>query len=202
MELLTIPLWILVYQLISISNNNIKRNIMSTIHSLVAIYLCLNDYHITIFYWSSSYYIYDLVMQLLSSSGLLSASTMTLALHHIIAIYTLEYFKLGENELTYIFTYMFMLLEISNIPVYIMYYWKQICKDKPDMNNFIKNFITKILLMCEILSFMLMRLTYSLYLLLINYHLFTMDLIFISLFLYLLSLFWWINMLYQIKKVN
>lgn len=200
MYILLVCVWILFYTTIPILNQNIKRNLISVIHSITCVILCLMNLPEQIFYLSSSYYTYDMILQILTTAKIFNASTISMSIHHIIGVYSLQYLISNNKELVDIFLYMFMLLEISNFPVYIMYHWKQSYGKKSSEKKFSVTLITKILLILEIVTYFVFRMTYTLYLLIINYQLVPMDLMIISVVLYLLSIFWWMNMIYQLKN--
>ena len=201
MQILLVCLWVLLYSLIPILNNNIKRNIISAIHSILTVILCTYQDPYYIYYISTSYYTYDMVLQLLGTQKMLNVSTISLGIHHIIAVYSLQFIINGPKEFTDPFLYMFMLLELSNFPVYIMYHWKQTNGKKNDDNdNGYILIITKILLTIEIIIYFTLRLTYSLYILIVNSNSMPTEILITSAMLYLLSIFWWVSMLNQIRK--
>lgn len=217
MYILNVCIWVLYYKLLLIDNQNIKRNFISLTHSILCIIFCSIQYSELIYYLSTSYYTFDLIMQLLTTTNLLNTSTLTLGFHHIISIYGIQYL-LTDNKFLDVFMFIFMLLEISNIPVYIMYYWKHVMKniklnenlkDNYNLKNkyfnneynieIINYIITKILLMIEIIFYLVFRMSYSLYLTLINIKIIPNDLLILFTSLYLLSIFWWINMIHQLN---
>lgn len=201
MYILLSSIWVLFYVLLPISNQNIKRNLLSFLHSIMCVIMCIYELPSYIFYLSSSYYTYDLIMQLLTTNKLLNASTISMSFHHIIGVYGLQYLNSNNEILINNFLYMYMLLEISNFPVYIMYHWKQIIdKKKTEIDNFYIRLISKILLIIEIITFTILRISYSSYLLITTYNIFPNDILIISALLYILSCFWLLNMLYQLKK--
>ena len=199
MIVLLVPIWILFFRILNIINQNIKRNLISSVHSMICIILCYQNKNNMIYYWSTSYYVYDLIIQLIFSPTIYNTTNMTLSLHHIIAVYTLEYLRTSDKNFLELFMFMFLILEVSNIPMYLMYHWIQINKKKENENIYNK-IITKLLLILEMLAFLILRIIYSLYVLVTTYHLLSYDIILISILLYMMSVFWWTSMVHQLIK--
>lgn len=192
-----VPLWILVYLKLTNISQNIKRNLFSAVHSIICIILCYCDYDLAIFYWSISYYVYDLIIQVIATK-LFNIPSLAMIFHHIISIYTLTFLRNSEKEMNDLFVLTFMLLEISNFPIYITYHWKQIYGKK--LETKLAKYIMKILLLSEIISFFVIRLTYIPYIIILNYHIISIEIIIITILLYTLSTLWWLSMIKQFKK--
>lgn len=186
-----IILWILFYNILRFDNINVKRNFINTVHSLLAIILCYYHYNHIIYFYSISYYVYDMIIQYSINKKICHVPSITIFFHHIIAIYILSFLNTGEKHIISIMIYIFMILEISTLPVYAVYYFKHTKKHIR---------LIKILTVIEIIVFLVLRLIYSPYLLITNWHSFPLQLILSSIYIYTLTWIWFIFMILQLFK--
>lgn len=186
MYLILTIIWFIYYNYIN-NNNKIKRNMISATHSVITILLCYFNQYALVYYISTSYFIYDSILQIYNN--IMNRASILMLFHHVISIYALQYLYDYENHL--LLMYCYMILEISNIPMYIMYHLVKTRNRRKYLVNFV--------LLCEIFSFMILRVVYLGYVYVNNITRYSYDIIVIATLLYILTLVWLIGMINQFK---
>lgn len=103
----------------------LTRNCLSATHaSIVVLAYLLNIPGHTVFYVSCGYYILDGSMEVGDFITNRRLQNCLMIFHHIISVYGLSY--LFVSELYHHIYYAFFLIEVSNFPIYIVYYLKTI----------------------------------------------------------------------------
>ena len=142
-------LWALTTFLIYIKNKRefkITRNLVSTTHAcgvIISSYLNLDNHYL--YYWSVCYYITDAMYEIYTIRKIYNLGML---LHHIVTIGVLNYL-LNPITMSYMRT-AFLLSEISNLPMYLVYHLKS--------NKFEQNIMLRLLIFVEAMGFLFLRL--------------------------------------------
>ena len=192
--LVCMSLWALELNLLYIIcnyNRKIARNLVSATHAILVI-LCytLNVTAKNMFYVSYGYYLMDLCIELhyLLFHNNKITSSLALIIHHIISCYILCY--LNGNYVPKYLYYSFFIIELSNIPIYIVYHLRRI-----KYNN---KTILKCLLYLEAVSFIFFRLILCGINIHNSYKYIPNDVLISALSIYLISIIWTYALFVQI----
>lgn len=129
-------------------NNSLKlsRNFISAIHALGVVFSYITHINPSIvYYWAISYYLVDGFFEVATINRLYNIG---LLVHHIVTVKVLIY--LNDSYTSDVMFYAFFLSELSNIPMYIVYYLKSI--------KYPNKLLIKFSIFVEALSFIILRL--------------------------------------------
>lgn len=123
----------------------VTRNQISAIHAIGVVFACIFDINAyTLSVWAISYYLVDGVLELMSITKLYNVGMLV---HHCVTIGVLTY--LLDPETSYFMRMAFLLSEVSNLPMYLVYHLKSIKYDNKT--------VIKFLIIVEALFFIVLR---------------------------------------------
>jgi hypothetical protein len=193
--------WILLAYLFSMINEysfKVIRNEISAVHGFGVIFsYLLNIPAFSLHYWSTTYYMFDLALEINYFKGLYN---MGMIVHHIVSIYAMKYLKC--SEIAGLLYYPFFVTEVSNILLFAVYHLKA--------TNYQNRFILKIFTILETIVYAFCRLVLGLgfiYDLYVSTHPDAKYLLFVAIAVYGISIIWTKALYQQIfiknkEKVN
>ncbi len=148
MEPIIIGIWIVIYYLINtyIDNSKLARNCTSAIHASSVFLLYMFNMPTYMYYISTCYYIFDGLCEICILCNSPKVSNLVLIIHHAVAVYAVSY--LYDPQLAKYMLSSFVLIEISNFPVYLAYHFRKTSNNMAMIN---------LLLLAEVISFVVLR---------------------------------------------
>lgn len=177
------------------SNEKASRNIVSAIHAVTVIGHAYTTIDVSLlFYWSSSYYIIDLVNELLdiTNSKTIKSYQIGMAAHHIISAIGLSYLT---DPITCNYLYpCFILAEVSNLPMYIVRHFHTKLKKN--------NWVLFIALIIELAVYFWLRVVICGVIIMFMYPHTPIHVNIMASFIYFISVYWSIKLFIQTVNVH
>lgn len=126
----------------------IARNCTSTIHAaFVLIFFTFGISPMDMLYVTTGYYLFDCIIESIELIKHHRLYNFGMVLHHAVSMYVLSY--LQDPTLCEYIYYSFFIIEVSNFPVYLVYYLKSI--------KYGNEILIRLLILLEITSFTICR---------------------------------------------
>lgn len=126
----------------------LARNCTSTLHAtFVLIFYTIEIAPIDMLYVTTGYYLFDCIIESIELVKHNRLYNFGMVLHHTVSMYVLSY--LQDPTLCEYIYYSFVIIEVSNFPVYLVYYLKSIKYDN--------ELVMRLLILLEITSFAICR---------------------------------------------
>jgi hypothetical protein len=129
-------------------NSKLVRNFFNALHAIIVVFSYLTKVSgVTLVYISLSYFIADTLYELSLKPSKIYDFGITL--HHFFSMLSLIYLR-EDDPLGQMVYYLYFSLELSNLPMYVVYYLKQI--------KYCNTSVFRLLLMFETIFYIYMRL--------------------------------------------
>lgn len=180
-------------------NSKVIRNCVSIMHASgviltynIVLYATSDISHI--YYWSASYYLYDLFLEIWTLIEVIRTKqnkkileSVGMIVHHLIGIGTMD--NLYNHEIQELLFWGFYWAEFSNLPLYAVHHFMSIPASKEDKENKLK-----LLLPLEISFFAVFRGVLLLFFLYEGFFVLPWELYICSIMIYALSIFWLVKL--------
>lgn len=192
--------WYIYYSSINrkVKNLNIGENIISATHAIICIILSYLYYtnEITnleyLMNLSIGYYLIDSFINIIHYNNKMNIIYL---LHHFVSILIVSYLSDNNTSNVYMTLTGFLLAELSNIPLYIVYFLFQL---KKSYKSFYLTIITYLFIIIETICYISLRLLIGSYVLYNMYTHIDITLSILGLLIEIMSLFWSYKLCYQV----